>query len=185
MKKAKLIGSIIGIILFVALIAGFTYAWIAWQSSNINISGKSDCFDIDYGISQQIGSASEKLSLSMTDDYTDGLSAKVTLSLKSECANIPGTVTLYLNTTNVGITSGTSIDILNGALKYTVVSDNNVLASGVINTSDKLALVDNIDVSSTTPITYTVYVWIDGSIADNSYANLTYNGYISAEAVSK
>ena len=41
------------------------------------------------------------------------------------------------------------------------------------------------DVSSTTPVTYTVYVWLDGTIADNSYANATYTGYISAEAVSK
>lgn len=185
MKKAKLIGSIIGVFLFIALIAGFTYALIAWQSSNINIAGRSDCFDIDYGISQQIGSASSKASLNMTSDYTEGLSAKVTLSLKTECANFPGTATLYLNTTNVGTTSGTSSDILKGALKYTVVSGTTVLASGVIDTNSKIVLLDNIDVSSTTPTTYTVYVWLDGEVADNSYANLNYIGYISAEAVSK
>ena len=185
MKKAKLIGSIIGVFLFIALIAGFTYAWIAWQSNNINIAGRSDCFDIDYGISQQIGSASAKASLSMTSDYTEGLSANVTLSLKTECANIPGTATLYLNTTNVGTTSGTSSGILNGALKYTVVSGTSVLANGVIDSNNKIPLVDNIDVSSTTPTTYTVYVWLDGEVADNSYANLNYIGYISAEAISK
>ena len=185
MKKAKLIGSIIGVFLFIALVAGFTYAWIAWQSNNINIAGRSDCFDIDYGISQQIGSASGKASLSMTSDYTEGLSAKVTLSLKTECANIPGTATLYLNTTNVGTTSGTSSGILNGALKYTVVSGTSVLANGVIDSNNKIPLLDNIDVSSTTPTTYTVYVWLDGEVADNSYANLSYLGYISAEAVSK
>lgn len=185
MKKAKLIGSIIGVFLFIALIAGFTYAWIAWQSSNINIAGRSDCFDIDYGISQQIGSASSKASLSMTSDYTEGLSAKVSLSLKTECANIPGTATLYLNTTNVGTTSGTSSGILNGALKYTVVSGTSVLANGVIDTNNKITLLDNINVSSTTPTTYTVYVWLDGEVADNSYANLNYIGYISAEAISK
>lgn len=185
MKKAKLIGSIIGVFLFIALVAGFTYAWIAWQSNNINIAGRSDCFDIDYGISQQIGSASGKARLSMTSDYTEGLSAKVTLSLKTECANIPGTATLYLNTTNVGTTSGTSSGILNGALKYTVVSGTSVLANGVIDSNNKIPLVDNIDVSSTSPTTYTVYVWLDGEVADNSYANLNYIGYISAEAVSK
>lgn len=185
MKKAKLIGSIIGVFLFIALVAGFTYAWIAWQSNNINIAGRSDCFDIDYGISQQIGSASAKASLSMTSDYTEGLSAKVSLSLKTECANIPGTATLYLNTTNVGTTSGTSSGILNGALKYTVVSGTSVLANGVIDSNNKIPLLDNIDVSSTSPTTYTVYVWLDGKVADNSYANLNYIGYISAEAVSK
>ena len=39
MKKAKLVGTIFGVILFIALIAGFTYAWVSWQSDNINISG--------------------------------------------------------------------------------------------------------------------------------------------------
>ena len=185
MKKAKLIGSIIGVFLFIALVAGFTYAWIAWQSNNINIAGKSDCFDIDYGISQQIGSASAKANLSMTNDYTEGLSAQVSLSLKAECVNLPGTATLYLNTTNIGVTNGTSSGILKGALKYTVVSGTSVLANGVIDTNNKIPLVDNIDVSSTTPTTYTVYVWLDGKVADNSYANLSYLGYISAEAVSK
>ena len=55
----------------------------------------------------------------------------------------------------------------------------------LIATVNKIPLVDNIDVSSTTPTTYTVYVWLDGEVADNSYANLNYIGYISAEAISK
>ncbi len=59
------------------------------------------------------------------------------------------------------------------------------MVQGVINTSNKITLVNHLDVSSTTPVTYTVYVWLDGTIADNSYANATYTGYISAEAVSK
>ena len=42
MKKAKLVGTIFGVILFIALIAGFTYAWVSWQSDNINISGTAD-----------------------------------------------------------------------------------------------------------------------------------------------
>lgn len=179
MKKAKLIGTIFGIILFMVLIAGFTYAWVSWKSDNININGTSKCFNIDYGISQQIGSASEKGSLEMTSSYSEGLSAKVSLALKSNCANVPGTATLYLNT------SSASSNILKGALKYTVVSNETILSSGVINTTKKITLLSDISVTSTIPTTYTVYVWLDGSIADNSYANLNYNGYISAEAISK
>ena len=179
MKKAKLIGAIFGIILFIGLIAGFTYAWVSWQSSNIKIEGTAECFDIDYGISQQIGSASTKGSLNMASSYTEGLSAKVTLALKTGCS-VTGTGKLYLNTN----TSGTSTNILGGALKYTVVNGNNT-TSGIINTTEKITLLEDIDVSSTTATTYTVYVWLDGEIADNTYANLTYNGYISAEVTSK
>ena len=179
MKKAKLVGTIFGVILFIALIAGFTYAWVAWQSDNINISGTADCFDIDYGISQQIGSASTKGSLEMASSYTEGLSAKVSLALKSTCTNVSGTATLYLNT------SSASANVLKGALKYTVLKDSTVVSTGVISSSNKITLASNIDVSSTTPVTYTVYVWLDGTVADNSYADTTYTGYISAEAVSK
>ena len=179
MKNAKLIGAIFGVILFIVLVAGFTYAWVSWQSNDININGTADCFNIDYGISQQIGSASTNGSLEMASSYSEGLSAKVSLALKSNCANVPGTATLYLNT------SSASSNILKGALKYTLLKDNTIIKNGVINTTSKITLLDNIDVSGTTPITYTIYVWLDGSVADNSYANLKYNGYISAEAVSK
>lgn len=181
MKKAKLLGAVFGVILFIALIAGFTYAWVSWQSNNIKIEGIADCFDIDYGISQQIGSASTKGSLDMAKSYNEGLSARVTLALKTGC-NTTGTGTLYLNTN----TSGTSTNILKGALKYAVLVGNSTTpeAEGIINTTEKITLLENIDISSTTSTTYIVYVWLDGSVADNIYANLTYNGYISAEVTS-
>ena len=47
-KKIKIIGTIIGIVLFVILIAGFTFAWFTWESSRINISGNTACFNINY-----------------------------------------------------------------------------------------------------------------------------------------
>ena len=47
-KKVKIIGTIIGIILFAILIAGFTYAWFTWESHKVNISGNTACFDINY-----------------------------------------------------------------------------------------------------------------------------------------
>ena len=170
MNKAKLIGAIFGVILFIALIGSFTYAWVTWQSDNINTSGTSDCFDID---------SSTKESLEMVNNYTEGLSAKVSLALKSNCKNVSGLATLYLNTNSA------SSSILQGALKYTVVKGEIVVSEGSINTSEKITLLDNIEVNDTTPITYTVYVWLNGEEVDNSYANLSYYGYISAEAESR
>ena len=179
MNKAKLIGAIFGVILFIALIGSFTYAWVTWQSDNINTSGTSDCFDIDYGVSKEIGSSSTKESLEMVNNYTEGLSAKVSLALKSNCKNVSGLATLYLNTNSA------SSSILKGALKYTVFKGEIVVSEGSINTSEKITLLDNIEVNDTTPITYTVYVWLNGEEVDNSYANLSYYGYISAEAESR
>lgn len=46
--KVKIIGTSIGVILFVILILGFTYAWFTWESNRINISGNTSCFNINY-----------------------------------------------------------------------------------------------------------------------------------------
>lgn len=47
-KKVKIIGTIVGIVLFIVLIAGFTYAWFTWESSKISVGGNTACFDINY-----------------------------------------------------------------------------------------------------------------------------------------
>lgn len=182
MKTAKILGTIVGIVAFVALVAGFTYAWFTWQSSNTNISGSSNCFNINYGISQEIG-ASSAVSLKLGKTYADGLSAKVTVGLDASCTGITGTGTLYLNTN----TASTSTSILGGALKYTVLKVSGTtkteVASGAITSANKTALVQNIGISSSSDSTYEVWVWIDGALADNTYANNNYSGYISLEAV--
>ena len=46
-KKIKTYGLVLGIVLFVLLIAGFTYAALKWKSSNIVISGNTECLDIE------------------------------------------------------------------------------------------------------------------------------------------
>ena len=183
MKKAKIVGTIIGVILFVAAIAGVTYAWFTWQSGNINISGSTGCFTIDYGIGQEIGAGSSE-SLKLGTSYTDGLYAEVTLGLNNRCTGISGKGSLYLNTN----TAGTDTDILTGALKYTALrildQESTIIAEGVLTSTDRITLATNIDLSATaTNYTYRVYVWIDGEIADNTYADATYSGYISAEAI--
>lgn len=231
-KNAKLIGTIIGIIAFVILIAGATYAWFTWRSSSINISGTSGCFVIDYGISKEIG-ATSVAPLKLGTSYSDGLIAEVTAKINSSCTGVTGKGTLYLNT-NI---EGTSPAILKGALKYHVIAsttkENDVVENptvknsqaksstsdkltggglgsseiggteiggveigggdigdatqeqfktGVITSTGKLAILTNIDLDTLTTRRYTVYVWIDGEIADNTYADATYSGYISLEA---
>lgn len=182
MSRTKLIGALIGVIVFISMIIGLTYAWFVWQSSNINISGTSNCFNVNYGISQEIGSSSASYQMSLGESYTDGEYASVTLSLDPNCSGINATGKLYLNTN----TAGTSTEILSGALKYTVVEKNGTIseevATGTITSADKLLLLDNIPISLSTSTSYEVWVWIDGTIADNTYYKVSYSGYISAEA---
>ena len=46
--KQKVIGFILGIVLFALVIAGFTYAALSWQSDDINKLVSSKCFNVFY-----------------------------------------------------------------------------------------------------------------------------------------
>lgn len=186
MKKSKLVGIIIGIFLFVCLIAGLTYAWFSWKGSDVVVEGSVACFNIDYLSLKEIGTNDNAIQLSMVNSYDESEYAEVSIALNSECTNIHGLATLYLNTN----AEETDSDIFDGAFKYTVVKVDAVgnelatISNGVISSAEKIKLAENIKINSTNPSIYRIYVWINGVEAGNSYANLNYSGYISAEAVS-
>ena len=46
-KKIKIYGVVLGIILFILLVSGLTYAILSWRSSNITIAGNSECLEVE------------------------------------------------------------------------------------------------------------------------------------------
>lgn len=192
--RSKTIGYIIGIIVFIVLVAGATYAWLTWRSNNIIIAGYTQCFDINYPITREIGTVSEPAKLRYFTSYNrdnqnqlvaNPLYAEVALSIDPSCTNMTGTGTLYLTTNS----NSTDSEILGGALKYTLTSVTNnvetVISTAVIASTAEITLKNDINVTTTSGSTvYRVYVWLDGSIADNTYLNKNYVGSIRAEVVS-
>ena len=192
-KKAKKVGYILGIIAFIALAAGATYAWLTWRSNNIIIAGSSECFDVIY-YRKDLGTQQNPAKIKFQESYVGAPDyAEVGLSLDPSCSTIAGKGSIYL-TTNVS----TSNSILTGGLYYTLVSvKNNVetfIKEGPITTTGDILLQDNIFVnSSTTDTRYRVYIWINGAledgqghyVADNTYVGGTYTGEIRAEVVSQ
>ncbi|MBQ8192800.1 MAG: hypothetical protein IJZ46_01865 [Bacilli bacterium] len=183
MKKSKIIGAVIGVVLFVIMIAGVTYAWYTWRSNEISISGNSSCFIINYEISQEIGAADSSKSLTFGDSYEDGVYAAVTFGLNSSCTSITAKGNLYLNTNSVG----TDQEILGGALKYQVVKKNNTTSelvdAGTINSTGRITLLSDIVLTAEAGVyTYEVWVWVDSTLVNDSYVNADYSGYISADA---
>lgn len=73
------------------------------------------------------------------------------------------------------------------ALKYAIYNTNSISSStvplkvGYVNKTGSIVLYNNFDITST-QVNYYIYIWLDGNISDNSYANLSFNGYISASA---
>ncbi len=175
MNNKKVWGTILGVTAFIALVAGVTYAWFTWTSSNTVIGGTTGCFNIKYDKGADISGQE----LRPTSSYTGGASTIVKINIDSSC-NITGTATLYLNTL-----STTTVPLsASGALKYAVVHGGTKVADGTISAKSDLPILENIALTKAATATdaYTVYVWIDGTIADNTYAGKVYNGYIHAKA---
>ena len=125
-KKVKTYGIVLGVLLFLLLAVGITYAVLAWKSSNISILGNAECLDINYvkgnNISDEILLFDESQIINnnkITIKNGMGLT-NVTAGIKSNCT-IDGYITINLNVSSLNSTftsSGTS----NGALKYVLAS---------------------------------------------------------------
>lgn len=79
--------------------------------------------------------------------------------------------------------------VTNGtALKYAVYDSSNItsnsipLSTGYITKTGDMEIYDNFALTKTATNLY-VFIWLDGHVSDNSYANLAFNGYIHASAV--
>ena len=168
MNKSKIFGAVIGVIIFIICVAGLTYAWFTWTSTNTTIQGDSGCFTIQYTNGQAISG-----SISPSADYTGGKSTTATLNINSTCTT-EGNATIRLTT------NGTSTIILNeNAVKYAVYQGTTEINSGVVTgNTQNLATVQ----LTKTATEYTVYVWVDGNIADNDYVGTSYTGSISVYA---
>ncbi len=172
MNNKKVWGTILGVAAFIALVAGVTYAWFTWSSNNTIINGTTGCFNIVYDKGTDVTGT-----LIPSADYTGGINAKVKINISEDC-DITGTGTLYLNTQDA-----TTVP-LTGAVKYEVYQGSTRLDGGTITAKGDKAILSNFELSKAATATteYTVYVWIDGDLANNDYAGTSYVGYIHASA---
>ena len=178
MDKKKKIFLITGISLLVLIaIVGGTYAWLSW-SGVVNISGTSECFEVNYVKGQDIGSDSNPANFSLASTYTEGLSSVIKVNLKDTCTISNGTGTLYLNTDS----TTSNILLTSNVLKYQVLEGTNEVASGIVSSTGNLPIYNNIEINNQVK-ELTVYIWIDGSLVNNDNSNdilsIVYKGNIS------
>ena len=193
MKNKNLIRIIIGVILLITLVAGATYAWFAWQSSNVNISGTSGCFDINYDKGQNIGSVDNPFALRTSCSYEGGVSNSVTVSMDSTC-NTSGIASINIGTNSFILYDGITDAFTAGSniLAYQVVKvttetvDGEEVTSetaidgcnGYINNSSTKSLCE-VGVTQT-PTTYKVYLYLDCNTVTTTYIGASYSGYIQS-----
>ena len=161
----KLLYSLLMVLLIVIVSVSITYAWLSW-SGVVNISGTSECFDVNYVKGQDIGSDSNPANFSLASTYTEGLSSVIKVNLKDTCTISNGTGTLYLNTD----TTTSSILLTSGVLKYQVLEGTNEVANGTVSSTGNLPIYNNIEINNEVK-QLTVYVWLDGSLVNDSNSN--------------
>ena len=94
----KLLYSLLIVLLIVVVSVSITYAWLSW-SGVVNISGTSECFDVNYIKGQDIGSDSNPANFSLASTYTEGLSSVIKVNLKDTyiISNGTGNLPIYNN----------------------------------------------------------------------------------------
>ena len=158
--KSRLLGTILGIVIFILIVAGFTYAALNWRSGKVNLGITSGCFDIYYDKGQDISGQ-----LNPSSSYTDGLFATIKINIKNSCTT-NGTGTLYLETL-----STTSSNLYRtGLLNYQVVKDGIATnLKGNITKSGEIALdIGTLTKASSASTTYKIYVWVDKEVVISS-----------------
>ena len=178
--KKKVIYSIIIVSVIIILSVAVTYAVYTF-SAVVNISGTSECFDVNYVKGQDIGSDSNPANFVLASTYTEGLSSVIKVNLKDTCTITNGTGTLYLNTD----TSVTSSTLLSGKLlKYQVLDGTTSVGSGVVSSAENIEIYKDIPITTTVK-TITVYIWLDGNLVteqnQNEILSSVYKGHISMD----
>jgi hypothetical protein len=178
--KKKVIYSIIIVSVIIILSVAVTYAVYTFSGS-VNISGTSECFDVNYVKGQDIGSDSNPANFVLASTYTEGLSSVIKVNLKDTCTITNGTGTLYLNTD----TSVTSSTLLSGKLlKYQVLDGTTPVGSGIVSSAESIEIYKDIPITTTVK-TITVYIWLDGNLVteqnQNEILSSVYKGHISMD----
>lgn len=202
-KKIKIYGVVLGVILFILLVSGLTYAILNWRSSNITIAGNSECLEVDSVKGSNI-TGSDLLLLDESQVVNSNqitikagmVVTNITAKLKSSCT-IDGYLTINLKTTtlNSGFTSSGKST---GALKYVLASYNpstyttistsalngktfDIVTTGSITSTGTLKIKEA-QLSKDTTLAYLVIFYIDGEKANNDIGSNSTNFKTSIEA---
>ena len=161
MEKRKVLGTIIGVLAFIALIAGISFAWFSWQSSNNTlVSFTVGGVDITFDAGADITSSKLRPVSTKEVGVSKGYAVKKTITASSP-------LTAYLNLY-------LTLETLPNGLKHEsfiweLYKGSELVGKGNFknsNQGDKITIASSQKITSTTS-TYDLYIWIDG----NNYAN--------------
>lgn len=177
MDKKKLIGTIIGVTLFAALIAGATYAFLTFTATvtNATYNASTMNFIVDYSKGTDISD------LPQLTTATASTAKSLVVKAKKHTGSPDGDITIKLNTTTIEGTLG-SDGVVNYAICKGACANNfsGAKKTGTVGTTGTIDLLT--EALSTTEVSYYIYFWLDASKIKIEHIGKTYSGNISATA---
>lgn len=195
MDTKKTIGAVVGVIAFIALIAGATFAWFTASATVTNATYNGTV--CSYSLTVTGGNINTSLPLASSTASSayhyskthatigaQGVMSTVTAKLASACSlSSAGTATIKAT-----ITAGASTTC---PLSYAVFSGSTTdftgtpLATGTITSASAVNLTTT-STLTTTDQTYKIWLYLDGDkITSSSCMNLAYKGNITVVSTSK
>lgn len=187
MDKKKLIGTIIGVTLFAALIAGATFAWLQF---NATITGGTyNAATMNFLVDYTVETDPNIGNVPMLTTGTPADATRKYIKIKRHTGSPDGTLQLKITTTS----AYTEDEIANSevaALNYAICegectdSFDDAIAQGTVTRTDAAGeqVVATLSTIPTTETTYYYYFWLDASKITNDQIDKTYSGYIHASA---
>lgn len=166
---------IIGIIAFILLAVGATYAYFNWSSNKINTVVSSRCFEIFYEKGNDIEGE-----IMPSYDYTGGLYSVAKMDINSLC-NLDAIGKLYLD-----VSEETSTNLYReGLLNYQVLKNGELTdIKGSITSAGEIELyLGKLNRNLVATTEYTIYVWIDYDLVNNNDVGSKFIGSIRGEAI--
>lgn len=185
MDKKKLIGTIIGVVAFGALIAGATYAWLTYSATITN--GNYLLSSMNFSVVYTKGTAVNAVPILTNPTATEVTSGGGHLAVQASKANgsAPGDLTIKLVTNN---TTNTTL-LSKNALKYAAcigtcqaANLSEEIYKGTVSAKGELNIIPTTPLTAS-PTTYNIYFWLDSASVDTTIVNAEYSGYISASAL--
>lgn len=176
MDKKKIIGTIIGVIMFAVLIAGATYAWLTYYATvtNATYNGTTLNYWVDYSKGTDLSD------IPILTSPTTANASFVKVTAKQPAGSIANNITIKLTTTSSN-TVTTSGAVHYAICKGTCASNFSGATQGTVTAAGTKNLLTDNNVT-TTLAEYYIYFWIDAATLANGHVGQKYEGYIHASS---
>lgn len=176
MDKKKLIGTIIGVTMFAALIAGATFAFLEFTANvtNATYNGSTMNFLVDYTRGTDITDAPQLVTA------TPSTAKSLVVKAAKHEGSPNGNITIRLNTTS---TDALTTD---GIVNYAICRGECTTDFSAAKKKAAVTASGTIDLYTEpleeTAVSYYVYFWLDAAKLTTDHVGKTYSGNISAIA---